>query len=78
MLSILNELTLQKELHSFMLIMIFGQKIKAHHKQQQNKKANIQILARAGMWTRKLSHPDLEWYLSATNTSECVEWSQAI
>ena len=49
MLSIVNRITLQNELHKKMLIIFFGQKIKT--KQQQNKRANIKILAKTGKLT---------------------------
>jgi len=45
---------------------------------QQYKKANIKILARAGHINRDLSHPSLEWCLSVTGTTERVNKSQAI
>ena len=47
MLSILNKLTLEKELQNLVTsIMCFGQKVKTQ--QQQNKKSNLKTLAGAG------------------------------
>jgi len=66
-------------------IKLFGQKMKTQ--QQQNKKANIKILARAGIWTLDLSHRSLthqaftfslKCYLSATSSSQHIDWSPAI
>ena len=49
MLSILNELTLQKELHNFVTDNVFRTKNKNTQKQQQqNIKSNIKIIARTG------------------------------
>ena len=45
---------------------------------QQNKKANLKVLCRAGTKTRDLSHPSLECYLWATKTTEYIHWIQAI
>ena len=48
--------------------------------QQQNKKANTKILAGTGNWTRNLSSRSLECYMyhSATESTEHIDWSQAI
>jgi len=46
MLSVLNKLTLQKALQTFVTIMCFGKNVKTH--QQQNKESNIKTLAGTG------------------------------
>jgi len=54
MLSVLNKLTLQKELQNFET-MCFGTKRKTQ--QQQNKKSDIKTVAGAGNLTRDNLHP---------------------
>jgi len=57
--------------------MIFEQRIKT--KQQHiNNQANIKMLALGGNWTLDVSHPSLECYLSGTESTERIDWSQAI
>jgi len=51
-------------------MILFGTKKTTTTQQQQNKKANIKILAIPWNLTRDLSHPSLECYLSATETTE--------
>jgi len=48
MLSILNELTLQKEIHNFVTDNVFRTKKAKPQQQQQNIKLNIKIIARTG------------------------------
>jgi len=72
MLIILNKLTLQKELQNFMQIMFFGQKT---HSITTKQKSKHKSLARAGIWTRDLSYPSLESYLSGTETTQHIHWS---
>jgi len=54
-----------------------GEKVR-HIVQNQNKKANTQILARAENGTRDSKHRSLALYLSATETTERINWSRAI
>jgi len=68
-LSVRKQLTLQKELH-------FLQEVKSQP--QQNKKANIQFLTRARPRMRNILHRSLERYLSATESSERIDCSEAI
>ena len=50
MLSIVNKLTLQKDLQNIVTNKVFfGQKLKTQ--QQQNKKSNLKTLGRGGNWT---------------------------
>jgi len=53
---------------------VFGQKTQ----QQQNKQANIKILVWAGNWNRELLHWFLERYLSANESTEHIDYIQAI
>ena len=55
MLSILNELSLQKELQHIVTKICFG--LTGKTQQQQNRKSNIKILGRVGNQTRKSRTP---------------------
>ena len=41
------------------------------------KTANTKILSKAGDWTTNLTHSSLQCYLSATEATESVDWSQS-
>jgi len=61
MLSMLNELTLHRELHNFVPKCVFDKNVKPQ--QQQNTKLNIKILASAGNQTHDLLHQRRRRYL---------------
>ena len=68
MLSIQNQLTLQKKLQNFMTNNVFWtKKVKT---QQKQKKSNIKTLAGVGNWTWDLSHTKRMCYLCTINTTE--------
>ena len=71
MLSILNELKLQKELQNCMTNNV--KTIKGKTKQEQNKKANIKILVRDGNRTRTFSHHSVMRYLYTTKTTKRID-----
>ena len=77
MLSIINRLTLQKELQSFVTNNVFFDK-KIKTQQQQNKKSNIKTVAGAGNWTRDILHPKRMRYHCTTESTENIYCSQAI
>jgi len=65
MWSVLNELTLlQKKLQNIMVIKFWKKTYKTQ--EQQNKKANMKIIAIDGNWTMDLSHHCLGCFPSAT------------
>jgi len=41
------------------------------------KTANTNTLSKAGNWTKNLTHPSLQCYLSATEATKSVDWSQS-
>ena len=77
MISILNNLTLKKDLQTFVTNNVFFEK-KVKTQQQQNKKSNIKSLAGAGNWTRDLLHPKRMRQHYTTESTESIDYSQAI
>ena len=69
MLSILNELTLQKKFQNFVTNNVFLTK-KVKTAQQQNTKSNINIISRDRNQTWDLSHPCRMRSLWATNSTQ--------
>ena len=77
MLSILNGITLQKELHNFVTIYCVLHK-KVNPPQQQNTKECIKILARARNRNRVILHPRRMRYLWTTESTESFDCCQSI
>ena len=78
MLSILNEFSLQKELQNVATNNVFLTK-QVKTQQQQNSNSNInKILARAGNRTRDVSHPSRMRFLLTTESTESIDFCQAI
>jgi len=76
MLSILNKLTLQKELQNFVTNNVFLDKKLKHN--NKTKKSNIKTLTGAGNWTRDLLHPKWMRYHCTAESTESIDCSQAI
>ena len=78
MLSILKELTFQKELQNIMANNVFYKKkqVQTQQQQQQNTNSNIKMFARAENRTRYLQHPSQMRYLWTTESAESIDCCQ--
>ena len=75
LLSILNKLTLQKDLQNIVANKVFMDKLWKHNN-NETKISNLKTLAGAGNWTRDLLHPKRMRYHCPTESTERISFKK--